>query len=116
MNMVVRAMLYSSHLVGLTSNPVSTTLATILNGKCSGRSPTIPNTWLLYEVGIYRAIPNLGHSAAHERIDELVAIVLDAVSKEQHIHQLTGDPITVSSVWLTHEFPDRAPPEYVRSG
>src|SRR5204863_8741127 len=40
------------------------------------------------------AIPIFGHSATHKRIDELVAIVLDVVSKEQHIHQLTGDPIT----------------------
>src|SRR5690348_1216063 len=99
------AMLYSFPLVGLASGRVSTMLAMILSGKCFRIFPITPNIWSLCEVRIYQAIPSLRDSTTHERIDELVAIALDAVLKEEHIHQLTGDPITVSSTWLTHEFP-----------
>ncbi|KAJ6145207.1 hypothetical protein N7470_009102 [Penicillium chermesinum] len=46
--------------------------------------------------------------------DELAALVLQAASEQ--LSQVLGGPISLTGFWLVHQFPHRAPPEYLRSG
>ncbi|CEO58517.1 hypothetical protein PMG11_03236 [Penicillium brasilianum] len=46
--------------------------------------------------------------------DELAAIVLKSASES--MSQLLGSPLSLTGFWLVHQFPPRAPPEYLRSG
>ncbi|KAJ5986831.1 hypothetical protein N7451_011196 [Penicillium sp. IBT 35674x] len=46
--------------------------------------------------------------------DELAAIVRDSASGQ--LSQILGSPLSLTGFWLVHQFPHRAPPEYLRSG
>ncbi|KAJ5677445.1 uncharacterized protein N7477_003078 [Penicillium maclennaniae] len=46
--------------------------------------------------------------------DELAALVLESASSR--MSQLLGGPLSLTGFWLVHQFPPRAPPEYLRSG
>ncbi|KAJ5783670.1 uncharacterized protein N7518_009347 [Penicillium psychrosexuale] len=46
--------------------------------------------------------------------DELATIVLDNAGR--HMSPILGEPLSLTGFWLVHQFPDRAPPGYVRSG
>lgn len=48
------------------------------------------------------------------RLDELAAIVLKSASES--MSQILGSPLSLTGFWLVHQFPSRAPPEYLRSG
>lgn len=48
------------------------------------------------------------------RLDELAAIVLRSASES--MSQILGSPLSLTGFWLVHQFPSRAPPEYLRSG
>ncbi|KAI5306399.1 hypothetical protein KEM56_001062 [Ascosphaera pollenicola] len=48
--------------------------------------------------------------------ESLVKLVSDAASKNPALATYLGDPVQLMSYWIMHEFPYRAPPEYVRSG
>jgi hypothetical protein len=47
-------------------------------------------------------------------LDELAAIVLKSASES--MSQILGSPLSLTGFWLVHQFPPRAPPEYLRSG
>lgn len=47
-------------------------------------------------------------------LDELAALVLESASSR--MSQLLGGPLSLTGFWLVHQFPSRAPPEYLRSG
>ncbi|PYH99560.1 hypothetical protein BO71DRAFT_394288 [Aspergillus ellipticus CBS 707.79] len=59
-------------------------------------------------------------SADREKIqllkDDLKSVVLDNLSQSNLLPQLLGGPLSVTAVWLVHQFPHRAPPTYYRSG
>ncbi|KAJ5088139.1 hypothetical protein N7456_011755 [Penicillium angulare] len=46
--------------------------------------------------------------------NELAAIVLENASGQ--LSQVLGGPLSLTGFWLVHQFPHRAPPEYMRSG
>lgn len=46
--------------------------------------------------------------------DELAALVLESASSR--MSQILGGPLSLTGFWLVHQFPSRAPPEYLRSG
>ncbi|KXG51144.1 uncharacterized protein PGRI_067160 [Penicillium griseofulvum] len=46
--------------------------------------------------------------------DELADIVLHSAGSE--IAHMLGEPLSLTGFWLVHQFPNRAPPGYVRSG
>ncbi|OQE06994.1 hypothetical protein PENVUL_c015G08341 [Penicillium vulpinum] len=46
--------------------------------------------------------------------DELATIVLDNAGKQ--MEPILGEPLSLTGSWLVHQFPNRAPPGYVRSG
>ncbi|EKV04971.1 hypothetical protein PDIG_82050 [Penicillium digitatum PHI26] len=46
--------------------------------------------------------------------DELATIVLDNAGTQ--MSQILGEPLSLTGFWLVHQFPNRAPPGYVRSG
>ncbi|CAI7637882.1 unnamed protein product [Penicillium glandicola] len=46
--------------------------------------------------------------------DELATIVLDNAGRK--MSQILGEPLSLTGFWLVHQFPNRAPPGYVRSG
>ncbi|KOS45509.1 hypothetical protein ACN38_g3558 [Penicillium nordicum] len=46
--------------------------------------------------------------------DELATIVLDNAGRQ--MSQILGGPLSLTGFWLVHQFPNRAPPGYVRSG
>ncbi|KAJ5147714.1 hypothetical protein N7526_001066 [Penicillium atrosanguineum] len=46
--------------------------------------------------------------------DELASLVLESASSR--MSQLLGGPLSLTGFWLVHQFPSRAPPEYLRSG
>ncbi|KAJ5915344.1 hypothetical protein N7466_011277 [Penicillium verhagenii] len=46
--------------------------------------------------------------------NELAAIVRDNASSQ--LSQILGSPLSLTGFWLVHQFPHRAPPEYLRSG
>lgn len=48
--------------------------------------------------------------------ESLVKLVSNAASKNPALATNLGDSIQLMSYWIMHEFPYRAPPEYVRSG
>lgn len=47
-------------------------------------------------------------------LDELANIVLESASTQ--LSQILGGPLSLTGFWLVHQFPHRAPPEYMRSG
>ncbi|CAG7956550.1 unnamed protein product [Penicillium nalgiovense] len=46
--------------------------------------------------------------------DELATIVLDNAGRQ--MSRILGEPLSLTGFWLVHQFPNRAPPGYVRSG
>ncbi|KAI5287010.1 hypothetical protein KEM54_006313 [Ascosphaera aggregata] len=48
--------------------------------------------------------------------ESLVKLVSNAASSSPTLASNLGDPVQLMSYWIMHEFPYRAPPEYVRSG
>ncbi|KAJ6013256.1 hypothetical protein N7540_007847 [Penicillium herquei] len=46
--------------------------------------------------------------------NDLAAIVLENASGQ--LTRVLGGPLSLSGFWLVHQFPNRAPPEYLRSG
>jgi hypothetical protein len=46
--------------------------------------------------------------------DELAVLVLESASSR--MSQILGGPLSLTGFWLVHQFPSRAPPEYLRSG
>jgi hypothetical protein len=46
--------------------------------------------------------------------DELAALVLESASNR--MSEVLGGPLSLTGFWLVHQFPSRAPPEYLRSG
>lgn len=47
-------------------------------------------------------------------LDELATLVLNTVSGR--VVPILGGPLTITGFWLVQQFPNCAPPEYVRSG